>query len=101
MFLIRLGFQLGRLPDELEAVLTPSGLQELAVFTKLWPWGEDAADVRSAAISQTVASFCQQRKRPKRYSIADFLPFKRHEPKRRMSKPKVMQALHGFFGTKG
>ena len=99
--MIRLGFQLGRLPDELEAVLTPSGLQELAVFTKLWPWGEDAADVRSASISQTVAAFCQQAKRPKRYSIADFLPFQRHEPKRRVSKSKAIQVLHSFFGTKG
>lgn len=101
MFLYRLGLRLGKTVGELETLLTETELCEWAAFSEMWPWGEDAEDIRAAGIAHTIATFCQQTTRPKRFKVEQFLPFRRWSPPQRLSKERVIEMLHRVFGTHG
>lgn len=69
--------------------MTYSELAEWVAFSKLFPFGEEAEDIRLAMVSLMIAQTAQTGKRRKRYKLNQFMPFKRYH----LSRPKSGIAL--------
>ena len=82
---------------ELEDTLTKKELAEWIVFSRLFPFGEDAEDIRTAMVSATVANSSPNRKKGRSYKLKNFLPFRRQYPQRPKTKEDLVNSIFAAF----
>lgn len=74
-------------------------MAEWLAFSRLYPFGEIAKDVRSAMVATLIAQTSQTGKRRKKYKLKDFLPFKRdHLPLETTREGLVSRVMKTFKG---
>jgi hypothetical protein len=85
---------------QLEENLSYRELIHWIAFFQLFPFGEDANDIRTALLCSVVANASPNRKKGRTFKPKNFLPFQRQHRPRPRSKETLIAHIKAAFGIK-
>lgn len=86
--------------DELLASISSRELTEWMAYAELEPFGEERADFRIAQNTMVLANANRDpKKRPRPYTIEDFMPFKDEAEKPEQSQAEIAAKAAAAFGA--